>query len=77
MSSRRRANKKFWNKVFRLFLLYLVLVPLIFLILDRSTVYQEVKEDTLVFILKMAGIALGIALIISFWSNRDPELRKY
>ena len=77
MSSRRRANKKFWNKVFRLFLLYLVLVPLIFLILDRSTGYQEVKEDTLVFILKMAGIALGIALIISFWSNRDPELRKY
>ena len=77
MSSRRRANKKFWNKVFRLFLLYLVIVPLIFLILDRSTVYQEVKEDTLVFILKMAGIALGIALIISFWSNRDPELRKY
>lgn len=77
MSSRRRANKKFWNKVFRLFLLYLVLVPLIFLILDRSTVYQEVREDTLVFILKVAGIALGIALIISFWSNRDPELRKY
>ena len=77
MSSRRRANKKFWNKVFRLFLLYLVLVPLIFIILDRSTVYQEVREDTLVFILKMAGIALGIALIISFWSNRDPELRKY
>ncbi|HNR15891.1 MAG TPA: hypothetical protein PKG90_04395 [Chitinophagaceae bacterium] len=77
MSSRRRANKKFWNKVFRLFLLYLVLVPLIFLILDRSTVYQEVREDILVFILKVAGIALGIALIISFWSNRDPELRKY
>lgn len=77
MSSRRRANKKFWNKVFRLFLLYLVLVPLIFLILDRSTVYQEVREDTLVFILKVAGIALGIALIISFWSNRDPELREY
>jgi len=77
MSSRRRANKKFWNKVFRLFLLYLVLVPLLFLLLDRSTVYQEVREDTFVFILKMAGIALGIALIISFWSNRDPELRKY
>ena len=77
MSSRRRATKKFWNKVFRFFLLYLVLVPLIFLILDRSTVYQEVREDTFLFILKMAGIALAIALIISFWSNRDPELRKY
>jgi len=77
MSSRRRASKKFWNKVFKLFLLYLVIVPLIFFILDRTSVYQELKEDTLVFILKIAGIALGIALIISFWSNRDPELRKY
>jgi len=77
MSSQRRANKKFWNKVFRLFLLYLVLVPLIFLLLDRSTVNQEVREDSLVIILKIAGIALGIALIMSFWSNRDPELRKY
>jgi len=77
MSSRRHANKKFWNKFFRLFLLYLVLVPLIFLLLDRSTIYQEVRKDSLVFILKIAGIVLGIAMIISFWSNRDPELREY
>ncbi len=77
MSTRRRINKKFWNKVFRLTLIYLIIVPLIFFLLDRSSVNTELKTDPWIFVLKMAGIAFGISLIISFWGHRDPELRKY
>ncbi|HOZ70834.1 MAG TPA: hypothetical protein PLU11_12775 [Chitinophagaceae bacterium] len=77
MSSRSRANKKFWNKVFRLTLIYLLIVPVIFYLLDKSSVSNDLKNTPVGFILKMAGIAFGISLIISFWGHRDPELRKY
>jgi hypothetical protein len=77
MSSRRRANKKFWNKVFRLTLIYILIVPVIFYLLDKSSVTSDFKTTPVSFILKMAGIAFSISLIISFWGNRDPELRKY
>jgi hypothetical protein len=77
MSSRRRTNKKFWNKVFRLTLIYLLIVPVIFYLLDQSSVSSELKKTPVIFLLKMAGIAFGISLIISFWGHRDPELRKY
>jgi hypothetical protein len=77
MSSRRRINKKFWIKVFRLTLVYLVIVPVIFYILDKTSVSEDLKTAPFLFVLKMAGIAFGISLIISFWGHRDPELRKY
>jgi hypothetical protein len=77
MSSRRRITKKFWNKVFWLTLVYIVIVPVIFYILDKSSVNEELKTAPIQFIFKMAGIALGISLVISFWGHRDPELRKY
>lgn len=77
MSSRRRINKKFWTRVFRLTLIYIIIVPLIFFLLDRSSVNSELKTDPWSFVFKMAGIAFGISLIISFWGHRDPELRKY
>jgi hypothetical protein len=77
MSSRRRANKKFWNKVFRLTLIYILIVPVIFYLLDKSSVTNDLKTTPVSFVLKMAGIAFGISLIISFWGHRDPELRKY
>lgn len=77
MSSRRRINKKFWKRVFRLTLIYIIIIPVIFYLLDRSSVNEDLKKAPFEFILKMAGIAFGISLIISFWGHRDPELRKY
>lgn len=77
MSSRHRTNRKFWNKVFRYFLIYLIVVPLIYFFLDHSSLIAEIKSEPFLFILKIAGIALGISLVISFWGQRDPELRKW
>mgnify|MGYP001168769702 FL=1 len=77
MSTRRRVNRKFWTKVFRLTLIYLIIVPVVFYLLDKSSVSLDLKTAPVSFILKMAGIAFGISLIISFWGHRDPELRKY
>ncbi len=77
MSTRRRVNRKFWIKVFRLTLMYLIIVPVVFYLLDKSSVSLDLKTAPVSFILKMAGIAFGISLIISFWGHRDPELRKY
>ena len=77
MSTRRRINRKFWNRVFRLTLIYLIIVPAVFYFLDKTSVSTELKTAPVEFILKMSGIAFGISLIISFWGHRDPELRKY
>jgi len=77
MSSRRRTNKKFWNRVFLSFLLYSIVVPLIYLLLDRQHLINGFKEDPWLVILKITGIALGISLVMNFWGPRDPELRKY
>lgn len=77
MSNRRRTKRSIRNKVFRLFLLYIILVPLVFFLLDKSNTLESLKNETWLFILKMAGIALGISVILSFWGHRDPELRKY
>lgn len=77
MSNRRRTKRSIRNKVFRLFLLYIILVPLVFFLLDKSNTLESLKNDTGLFILKMTGIALGISVILSFWGHRDPELRKY
>ncbi len=77
MSSRRRTNKKFWSRVFLSFLLYIVIVPLIFLLLDRHRLIDEFREAPWQVILKISGIAFGISLVINFWGHRDPELRKY
>lgn len=77
MSKRRRTNKKLMTKLFRLFLLYIVIVPLVFFLLDKSNTLDSLKTAPWEFILKVSGIALAIALILSFWGHRDPELRKY
>ncbi len=77
MTNRRRTNKKFWIRVLRLTLIYLIIVPIVFFFLDKSSFTNELKSAPLELILKMAGIAFGISLVISFWGHRDPELRKY
>ncbi len=77
MSTRRRTNRKFWNKVFRLTLIYLIVVPVVFYFLDKSSVNTELKNAPVGFIFKITGIAFAISLIISFWGHRDPELRQY
>jgi cytochrome bd-type quinol oxidase subunit 2 len=75
MSSRKRATKKFWKSFLVLFAIYSVIVPAVFLLLDSSSVIRHFNKDPLVLIVKMVGLASGIALIISMWQSRDPELR--
>ncbi|MBE2230918.1 MAG: hypothetical protein IAE96_09760 [Chitinophagaceae bacterium] len=77
MTNRQRSSKKFRIKVIRFFLIYLLLIPLVLYLLDKNMVTDELKSAPVLFTLKMAGIALGISLVISFWGQRDPELRKW
>lgn len=77
MSTRRRANRKFWNRVFRLTLIYLVIVPIVFYFLDKTSFQNDLKTTPVTLLFKMSGIAFGISLVMSFWGHRDPELRKY
>lgn len=77
MSSRTRAKKKFWRSVLQLFLIYAIIIPIVFYLLDKETFLKLAKRDTPLFVLEIAGAAAGIAFIISFWSRRDPELRNW
>lgn len=77
MTNRQRSSKKFRNKVTRFFFIYLLLIPLVLYLLDKNMVTDELKSAPVLFTFKMAGIALGISLVISFWGQRDPELRKW
>ncbi|MFN8290078.1 MAG: hypothetical protein U0U70_07475 [Chitinophagaceae bacterium] len=76
MSGRHRL-KKFWRSFFILFIIYLLVIPALYFILDAEQVTKSFNEDPFMFILKMAGIAAGISFIIAFWTRRDPELKKY
>ncbi len=73
----RRRTKKFWKSVLVLFAIYSVVVPAIFLLFDNTAVSRHFNKDPFAFVLKMAGIAFGIATIISLWASRDPELRRW
>lgn len=77
MSSRIRARKKFWRSVLQLFVLYAVLIPVVFYILDTQTFSRLFRKDPVLFCFELAGAAFGISLIINFWSKRDPELQKW
>lgn len=77
MINRQRSSKKFRNKVIRFFFIYLLLIPLVLYLFDKTLVTDELKSAPVLFTLKMAGIALCISLIVSFWGQRDPELRKW
>jgi uncharacterized protein YjeT (DUF2065 family) len=77
MSNRKRAAKKFWKSVFQLSLIYMLIIPGIFYLLDPNTFLKLARKDIFLFCLQMAGAAVGIALIISYWSRRDPELREW
>lgn len=75
--SNRRRNKRFWKSFLILFLIYLVVIPAVFYLLDAERVTKLFSEDSFGFILKMTGIAAGISLIINIWTKRDPELKEY
>ena len=75
MNSRR--NKKFLRSVLKLFLIYLVVVPLIYFILDSESFKEHFNDDPFIFILILTGIALGIAFILTLWLRRDPEMKEW
>lgn len=75
--SNRRSRKKFWNSVLQLSFIYLIIIPAVFYILDNPLMLKLVKQDPFLFMLEITGAAISIALIISFWSKRDPELKKW
>jgi ABC-type spermidine/putrescine transport system permease subunit II len=77
MSSRTRSRRRFRRSVFQLFLLYAVIIPVIFYALDKQTFLRLARRDTFLFCIELAGAAFIIALIISTWSKRDPELQKW
>lgn len=74
--SNRRA-KKFLKSVLKLFLIYLIVVPAIYFILDSESFKEHFNDDPFIFILILTGIALGIALILTFWLRRDPEMKEW
>ena len=72
-----RQNKKFFKSVLKLFLIYLIAVPAVYFILDSESFKEHLKEDPAIFILIIAGIALGISLVLTFWLRRDPEMNEW
>lgn len=72
-----RRTRKFWKSVRTLFAIYLVVVPAIFLLLDSKMVSKYFRQDPVLLILSIVGIAFTIALVISLWTKNDPELRKW
>jgi hypothetical protein len=77
MSSRSRTQKKFWKSVFQLFIIYIIIIPILFYILDQQTFLKLLRKDTDLFILEMVGIPLAIAMVISYWTKSDPELKRW
>lgn len=73
----RRFDKKFSRTLLICFLIYLIVIPLIYFILDKNSFYELFRKDILQNILKISGIALGVALIMALWLRKDPELRKW
>jgi hypothetical protein len=45
--------------------------------LDFPTVEKSIKSNPVLFILEMIGISFVLAVILSAWTRRDPELRKW
>ena len=72
-----RRTRKFWKSVVTLFTIYLVVIPAIFLLLDSKMVSKYFRQDPVLLILSIVGIAFTIALVISLWTKNDPELRKW
>ncbi len=72
-----RRTGHFWKNFLLLFAVYAVVVPLVFIILDSNAFYKYYRKDAGELILILAGIAIGIALIISLWQREDPELRQW
>lgn len=76
MSSRHRI-RKFWKKVFYLFLVYLFVAAGVYLLLDFNSAARHFARDPFELIMAIAGVAFVAAFSIAYWLRRDPELRRY
>jgi hypothetical protein len=72
-----RPKKKFWEKVLRMFVIYLFVIPVVFFIFDSKQASANFRKDAFMFILKMIGIALAISLLINLWFKEDKKLRNW
>lgn len=72
-----RRTKKLLKSFLKLFLIYIIIVPLVFFLLDGDTITSKLEKKPFSFILEMTGIAAGIALVISLWMSRDPEMKEW
>jgi len=67
--------RKFVNSFIILFLVYLIVVPAFFFILDPESASRDFKKSVSNFLVKMGGIAMLISFVITLWSRKDPALR--
>ncbi|HMU45748.1 MAG TPA: hypothetical protein PKC72_05220 [Chitinophagaceae bacterium] len=72
-----RFDKKFRRSLLIYFLIYFAAIPIIYFLLDQDSFLNLFKKDVMLNILKIAGVALTIALVMALWLSRDPELRKW
>lgn len=76
MASRRRSNR-FWKKVFRLFLLNVMISFAVYFAMDYSSAIEHLKKDSMELILIIAGLSLVAAFVITSWFRTDAQLRQW
>ncbi len=72
-----QRSNRFWEKVFKLFLLYLIITPIVFFLFDSKLATTNFRNDAFMFILKMAGIAMAISLLINIWFLQEKKLKSW
>lgn len=75
--SRTRAKKKYWKSILRMFVLYAVIIPLVYFLLDSKLFVDDFTDDPFWFVVKLLGAAFAISYVINTWLLRDPELRRW
>ena len=76
MASRRRTNR-FWKKVFRLFILNVIISFAVYFAMDYSSAIEHLKKDSMELVLIIAGLSFGAAFVITSWYRTDAQLRQW
>ena len=76
MASRRRTIR-FWKKVFRLFILNVIISFAVYFAMDYSSAIEHLKKDSMELVLIIAGLSFGAAFVITSWYRTDAQLRQW